>query len=176
MVSADAYDETRVAGVDDVAGIIQLIKPLEESGVLLRRSRDKLENEINQFTVMERDGTIIACAAMYEFPGSDAVELGCLAVHPSYRNGERGDALLAEGGITCSLGRRVRNSCSCLQPEPNSGSPNVGFRWWVPTPCPSKDRHFTTISEVLRCLLNPCSCDSAVSFAVSAFTRPPHPE
>ena len=96
MVSADAYDETRVAGVDDVAGIIQLIKPLEESGVLLRRSRDKLENEINQFTVMERDGTIIACAAMYEFPGSDAVELGCLAVHPSYRNGERGDALLAE--------------------------------------------------------------------------------
>ena len=82
--------------VDDVAGIIQLIKPLEESGVLLRRSRDKLENEIGQFTVMERDGAVIACAAMYEFPGSDAVELGCLAVHPSYRNGERGDALLAE--------------------------------------------------------------------------------
>nr|VFJ47572.1 MAG: amino-acid N-acetyltransferase [Candidatus Kentron sp. FM]VFJ49217.1 MAG: amino-acid N-acetyltransferase [Candidatus Kentron sp. FM]VFK11354.1 MAG: amino-acid N-acetyltransferase [Candidatus Kentron sp. FM] len=65
MVCSDSYDTMRRATVDDIAGIIKLIAPLEEQGILTRRSREKLEAEIDCFLVMERDGTIIACVAAY---------------------------------------------------------------------------------------------------------------
>lgn len=95
MVSADTYDITRAAVIDDVSGIIELIEPLEQDGILVRRSRDKLEQEINRFSVMERDGAIVACAALYPFANTGYAELACLAVAPAYRKGERGDALLS---------------------------------------------------------------------------------
>ncbi|MBT8421124.1 MAG: amino-acid N-acetyltransferase [Gammaproteobacteria bacterium] len=108
MVCSDAYDTMREAVIDDIAGIIKLISPLEEQGILVRRSREKLESEIHRFLVMERDGAIIACAAAYPCavarPDADGqdfdtapsmVELACLAVHQDYRNVECGNALLA---------------------------------------------------------------------------------
>ena len=52
------------------------------------------EAEIERFTVMERDGAIIACAALYPYPETGATELACLVVDPDYRSGERGDRLL----------------------------------------------------------------------------------
>ncbi|MDH5694909.1 MAG: amino-acid N-acetyltransferase, partial [Gammaproteobacteria bacterium] len=63
LISSANYDTVRQATIDDIAGILELIRPLEESGVLVRRSRERLETEIDYFTVMERDGMIIACAA-----------------------------------------------------------------------------------------------------------------
>ena len=96
MVSADTYDITRSAVIDDVPGILELIEPLEAGGILVRRSRDKLEQEIGRFTVMERDGAVLACAALYPYANTQHMELACLAVSPTYRNGERGDVLLAE--------------------------------------------------------------------------------
>lgn len=39
--------------------------PLEDQGILVRRSREVLEREIEQFSIVERDGLIIACAALY---------------------------------------------------------------------------------------------------------------
>lgn len=94
LINADRYERTRQATIDDVAGILELIRPLEESDILVRRSREHLEMEINHFTVMERDGMIVACAALYPFTGKHMAELACLAVHPDYRNEGRGDALL----------------------------------------------------------------------------------
>jgi len=95
LVSADPYDSTRRATVDDVGGIIELIAPLEAKGALMRRSREKLETEIGHFFVVERDGAIIACAAGYPFAEEQVAELACLAVDDAYRNEGRGDLLLA---------------------------------------------------------------------------------
>lgn len=94
MVNADPYDNTRRATIRDVGGILNLIQPLERDGRLVRRSRRKLEQEIERFFVMERDGMIIACAAAYPFVEEEVVELACLAVHPAYANAGRGDVLL----------------------------------------------------------------------------------
>nr|VFJ58666.1 MAG: N-acetylglutamate synthase [Candidatus Kentron sp. DK] len=101
MVCADAYDTLRRALIGDIAGVIRLITPLEEQGILVRRSREKLEAEIDRFLVMERDGAIIACAAAYPCidtsdsgPAVKMAELACLAVHQDYRNAECGNALL----------------------------------------------------------------------------------
>lgn len=94
LINADRYERTRQATIDDVAGILELITPLEQADVLVRRSRELLEMEIDRFTVMERDGMIIACAALYPFAKEQAGELACLAVHPDYQNAGRGDLLL----------------------------------------------------------------------------------
>ncbi len=93
MVVQESYEQVRPASIEDVGGILELIRPLEDSGALVRRSRERLEQEIERFTVVERDGAIIGCAALYGFTDGSA-ELACVAVDPAYRGGNRGDQLL----------------------------------------------------------------------------------
>ncbi|EJT83875.1 N-acetylglutamate synthase [Pseudomonas putida S11] len=94
LVSQEQFEVVREATIEDVGGLLELISPLEEQGILVRRSREVLEREIEQFSVVEREGMIIACAALYPIADSDAGELACLAVNPEYRHGGRGDELL----------------------------------------------------------------------------------
>ncbi|MEM7502656.1 MAG: amino-acid N-acetyltransferase, partial [Pseudomonadota bacterium] len=94
LITQQTYEKVRLAGVDDVASLLELIEPLEQQGVLVRRSRELLENEIEHFTLIERDDKIIACAALYPFPNEHCGELACVVVHPEYRQGNRGDTLL----------------------------------------------------------------------------------
>lgn len=95
LVSGDNYEQIRQARVEDIGGILELIQPLEEQGILVRRSREMLETEIDRFVVAERDGTIVGCAALYHYPEEQAGELSCFAVNPSYRRAGRGDEILA---------------------------------------------------------------------------------
>lgn len=107
LITARPYESLRQARIDDVGGILELLRPLEERGVLVRRPRERLETEIERFRVMERDGMVIGCAALYPYPAEGVAELACVAVHEAYRDGGRGDKLLAqmegsarEAGIT----------------------------------------------------------------------------
>lgn len=93
IVMASA-EKVRAAGIDDIGGILELIQPLEQQGILVRRSREQLEQEIERFTIIERDGLIISCAAMYPFPEDKMAEMACVAVHPDFRDGDRGNLLL----------------------------------------------------------------------------------
>lgn len=95
LISQEAYDQLRPANIDDVAGILDLLKPLEDEGVLVRRSRELLETEIDRFYVIDRDGFITACAALYPH-SEDRAELACVAVHKDYRGGSRGQRLLVQ--------------------------------------------------------------------------------
>lgn len=94
LVAQEQFESLREATIEDVGGLIELIRPLEEQGILVRRSREVLEREIEQFSIVEREGLIIACAALYPIAESDCGELACLAVNPDYRHGGRGDELL----------------------------------------------------------------------------------
>lgn len=94
LVTAENYEGLRHASIEDIGGIMGLISPLEEQGVLVKRSREQLELDINNFTVIERDGMIIACAAIFSFTKAEASELACLAVHKDYQTQGRGDDLL----------------------------------------------------------------------------------
>lgn len=93
LISAELYEGLRPASIDDVGGILGLIAPLEKQGVLVKRSRELLEMEIDHFLVVKRDGMIIACAALYPYEGRIA-ELACMVVHPDYQSQGRGDSLL----------------------------------------------------------------------------------
>ncbi|MEN2752547.1 amino-acid N-acetyltransferase [Psychrobacter sp. FBL11] len=94
LISHDPYEEIRHANIDDVVGLIELLTPLEEQGILVSRSRERLEQEIDNYSVIERDGMILGCAALYPL-NDDSAEVACVAVHPEYRNGSRGADLLA---------------------------------------------------------------------------------
>ncbi|MBH1970798.1 amino-acid N-acetyltransferase [Moraxellaceae bacterium AER2_44_116] len=98
LITQDPYEEIRTADIDDVVGLIELLRPLEEEGILVRRSRERLETEIHHFAVIERDGMIVGCAALYPLPKDDtgllSGEIACVAVHPNYRSGDRGSELL----------------------------------------------------------------------------------
>ncbi|MDC0947976.1 amino-acid N-acetyltransferase [Gammaproteobacteria bacterium] len=94
MIHQNDYEATRPATNDDLPSLLALLEPLERQGALVRRSRELLENEIDRFIVIERDGMIIASAALYAYPEEGIGELACLAVDPAYRGDGRADQLL----------------------------------------------------------------------------------
>ena len=87
QISESLSDLIRPASTDDLAGIVALIRPLEAAGVLVPRSRDRLENELDHFLVAEIDGIVVGCCAVYPF--ATAAELACVAVHGSYRGNDQ---------------------------------------------------------------------------------------
>ena len=94
LVSRDTLFRVRDATPDDVGALISLIGPLEADGTLVRRSRELLEQEICRFTLVEHDGVLVGCAALYPFVEEATAELACLAVQPDYRRSGLGDMLL----------------------------------------------------------------------------------
>jgi amino-acid N-acetyltransferase len=83
----------RDATIDDVGAILGLIEPLEADGTLVKRGRERLEMEITRFSVVEHDGVIVGCAALYPFSTEKSAELACLAVMPDFRRSGYGDQL-----------------------------------------------------------------------------------
>jgi amino-acid N-acetyltransferase len=94
MITADPVQRLRDARLEDAGGILALIEPLEADGTLVKRGRERLEREIGNFLVIEHDGVIVGCAALYPFAGDKAAELACLAVAPEARDAGHGERLL----------------------------------------------------------------------------------
>jgi amino-acid N-acetyltransferase len=100
MVVESTLNTLRAANIEDVGGILHLLRPLENAGMLVRRNRELLEREIARFTVLEHDHRIIGCAALYPFPDEAAAELACLAVDAQYRDRGYGEAILKHMIVT----------------------------------------------------------------------------
>ncbi len=94
MITAAPVERLRQARIDDVRGMLALIEPLEAEGTLVKRSRELLEAEIGNFFVVEHDGAIVGCAALYPFPDDKSGEFACLAVAQDYRDAGYGEQLL----------------------------------------------------------------------------------
>ncbi|MDO8811969.1 MAG: amino-acid N-acetyltransferase [Gallionella sp.] len=94
MVVESTLNTLRAASIEDVGGILHLLRPLEAEGILVRRNRELLEREIARFVVLEHDHRIIGCAALYPFPDEAAAELACLAVDAQCRDRGYGQVIL----------------------------------------------------------------------------------
>ena len=92
MVTDELYEGVRRATIADVPTLMQILGPLEEAGKLVHRPREVLENDIDQFFVVERDGLVMGCAALYRH--GEVGELACLAVDESHQERGRGEVLL----------------------------------------------------------------------------------
>ncbi len=93
MISSLPFDDIRPATINDIAGILELIQPQEKQGSLVERSRERMELAINDYTVIVRDGTVIACSALHVYPDANVAELACLVVHDDYRHQNKGQML-----------------------------------------------------------------------------------
>ncbi len=96
LITAGVWESIRPAQVQDVGGIIKLIEPLQQNGTLVSRSREQLEIDIDNFLVCERDGMIIACAAIFipEIASDGYAQIACVATHQDYQGEGRADKLL----------------------------------------------------------------------------------
>ncbi len=94
LISRQPFETLRPATLEDIPGILELIEPLEREGILVERSRERLEMELEDYCVIERDGLVIGCAALHPFPEAKTGELACLVLHPDYRGENRGRRLL----------------------------------------------------------------------------------
>ena len=95
MIVPEAPETIRPAARGDIPGILQILEPLEQQGILVRRTSEDLERDLDHFFVIEADGNILGSAAIYPFPEGATAELAALAVNPFYRDGGRGERLLA---------------------------------------------------------------------------------
>jgi amino-acid N-acetyltransferase len=93
LISNHHYESLNQASIDDISGILDLIRPLERKGILIRRSREQLELEITNFIVLKRDQKVIACAALYPMKSANMGELACFVVDYQYRGQQKGDIL-----------------------------------------------------------------------------------
>jgi amino-acid N-acetyltransferase len=94
LVSRDLYDGIHQAQPPDVRTVEEIIRPLVEEGILVARSREQLEKDMQNTFLMTRDGSTIACGMLKPYSETHA-EISCLAVHPAYRREGRGETLLA---------------------------------------------------------------------------------
>jgi amino-acid N-acetyltransferase len=94
MVVDEKLESLREAGPDDVGGILQLIEPFERDGTLVRRERSEIERDIGFYTVIEHDGIIFGCAALYAYPESRTGEMAALTVSPMSQSQGDGERLL----------------------------------------------------------------------------------
>lgn len=94
MISHENLESLRPANIEDVGGIIKLIEPLEADGTLVKRGRELIEREIDNFSVIDHDGVIFGCAALYPFPQEKMAEMACLTVNPEVQTQGDGERIL----------------------------------------------------------------------------------
>lgn len=93
-IARNPFMNIREAQSADIPDIINLIRPLEDQGILLRRSREYLENHIGQFSILEHDRQIYGCVALKTFADPNVGELACLVVSPQTQDSGYGELLL----------------------------------------------------------------------------------
>jgi amino-acid N-acetyltransferase len=94
MVVDEKLEELREATADDVGGILQLIEPFEQDGTLVRRERNEIERDIDHYTIIEHDGVIFACAALYPYPEAKTAEMAAVTVSPQSQGQGDGEKIL----------------------------------------------------------------------------------
>ena len=94
MVVDEKLESLREATSDDVGGIIALIEPFERDGTLVKRDRTEIERDVELYTVIEHDGVIFGCAALYPYVEARTAEMAALTVSPDVQGQGDGDRIL----------------------------------------------------------------------------------
>jgi amino-acid N-acetyltransferase len=94
MVVDEKLESLREANGDDVAALLTLIEPFERDGTLVKRDRTEIERDIANYTVIQHDGVIFGCAALYPYPERNTGEMAALTVSPNVQGQGDGERLL----------------------------------------------------------------------------------
>ncbi|MBP6562320.1 MAG: amino-acid N-acetyltransferase [Neisseriaceae bacterium] len=137
-LARDSFIAVREANIDDIADIINLIQPLEERGVLVKRSREELEHHINEYSILVHDHQTYGCVALYPYPEENMAELGCLAVAPEKREAGYGELLLSHIEYRARIGGFAQ--LFALTTQTSHWFTERGFRLAQPSDLPASKR------------------------------------
>ncbi|MCZ8234619.1 MAG: amino-acid N-acetyltransferase [Inhella sp.] len=94
MLVDEKLESLREATSDDVSSLIALIEPFEREGALVKRDRTEIERDIDHYTIVEHDGVIFGCAALYPYVEAGTAEMAALTVSPLSQGQGDGERLL----------------------------------------------------------------------------------
>jgi amino-acid N-acetyltransferase len=94
MVVDEKLESLREATPDDVGGVLQLIEPFERDGTLVKRDRTEIERDITNYSIIEHDGVIFGCAALYPYPEARTAEMAALTISPQVQGQGDGERIL----------------------------------------------------------------------------------
>jgi hypothetical protein len=149
MVVDEKLEELREATADDVGGILQLIEPFEKDGTLVKRDRTEIERDIANYTIVEHDGVIFACAALYPYPEAKTGEMAALTVSPQSQGQGDGEKVLRAS--SSAPARWAWTASSCSPPAPCTGSSSAASCRSTPTGCPRRASASTTGTGAAWC-------------------------
>lgn len=155
LVSRDPFEHIRKATLDDLVDILEIIHPLEEKGILVRRPRERIEMELDHFTVAIRDRSVIGCVSLTPFPESKTAEMACLALLPEYRGQGRGEQLLSWCRKEAS--KQGLSSLFALTTQSSRWFIERGFREGTPDDLPPGRRALYDPTRKSQILLSPIS-------------------
>ncbi|WP_027350651.1 amino-acid N-acetyltransferase [Halotalea alkalilenta] len=151
MITHERYEQLRPARLEDIGGMLELMLPLEEKGVLIPRSRERLEQQIDDYRVIVRDGMVIGCIALHRFDEARMGELACAVVHQDYRGGERGDLLLR--AVEEEARRRGYQALFALTTHTSHWFLERGFRLGAPEELPETRRVVYNVARNSKVLI-----------------------
>jgi amino-acid N-acetyltransferase len=94
MIVDEKLESLREASPDDVGGVLQLIEPFERDGTLVKRDRTEIERDITNYSIIEHDGVIFGCAALYPYPEARTAEMAALTISPQVQGQGDGERIL----------------------------------------------------------------------------------
>lgn len=89
------FTHIRAAKLHDIPDLLRLIHPMSQNGTLLPRNQNDLEQQIEDFIVLEHDNIIYGCAALKRYPQENIAEIASLAVSKEAQASGYGEQLLA---------------------------------------------------------------------------------
>ena len=79
MVYSNIYERIRPMKRRDISSVLSLMKPFVDNGILIPRSREQLEEKLDDYVVYAMDGILHGCAALHRY-GNQKAEIAGLAV------------------------------------------------------------------------------------------------
>jgi amino-acid N-acetyltransferase len=83
MIYADEYESIRPLHSRDLPDILRLMEPLMQTGILLRRTAEQIQEKKDDYVVFEVDGSVHACGALHDW-GEGQGEIAAVATDPLY--------------------------------------------------------------------------------------------
>ena len=83
----------RLANVEDIEAIFQMIDGYAQKAIMLPRSRDVLHRIIHTFVIAEENGSFVGCGSLSPL-GKDLVEIRSLGIVQGYRGKGAGSAIV----------------------------------------------------------------------------------
>ena len=94
MIYANEYQAVRRALKKDVRAIRNLIRESVEQEEIVKRTRQDILSQLNDYYVFQIDGNIVGCVALHLQPGGKKAELACLSVSGAHENMGIGQKLM----------------------------------------------------------------------------------